>query len=56
MMGTGKEAWKNVDKTDVQCPKEGCAGGEAFFYQVQIRSADEPMSVFYKVGLGNFLG
>ncbi|KAI4158964.1 MAG: hypothetical protein LQ342_006998 [Letrouitia transgressa] len=44
----GKDAWANVDKTDAQCPREGCDGSEAFFYQVQIRSADEPMTTFYK--------
>ncbi|KAL2053539.1 hypothetical protein ABVK25_006191 [Lepraria finkii] len=44
----GKEAWDNVDKTDAQCTREGCDGGQAFFYQVQIRSADEPMTTFYK--------
>ena len=32
-----------------QCPREGCDGDKAFFYQVQIRSADEPMTTFYKV-------
>lgn len=32
-----------------QCPREGCEGAQAFFYQVQIRSADEPMTTFYKV-------
>lgn len=32
-----------------QCPREGCDGSQAFFYQVQIRSADEPMTTFYKV-------
>ena len=45
----GKGAWDNVDKTDAQCTREGCDGGQAFFYQVQIRSADEPMTTFYKV-------
>ncbi|MCJ1307085.1 RNA polymerase III C11 subunit [Agyrium rufum] len=44
----GKDAWANVDKTDAQCPREGCDGSYAFFYQVQIRSADEPMTTFYK--------
>ncbi|KAF6237088.1 hypothetical protein HO173_004556 [Letharia columbiana] len=44
----GKEAWENVDKADAQCPREGCDGSSAFFYQVQIRSADEPMTTFYK--------
>ena len=32
-----------------QCPREGCDGSQAFFYQVQIRSADEPMTIFLKV-------
>jgi transcription initiation factor TFIIS-like protein len=35
----------------MQCPKEGCNGEEAAFFQVQIRSADEPMTGFYKVRL-----
>jgi hypothetical protein len=35
----------------MQCPKEGCNGEEAAFFQVQIRSADEPMTGFYKVSL-----
>lgn len=42
----GDEAWRNVDKTATTCPK--CEHGEAYFMQIQIRSADEPMSVFYK--------
>ena len=33
----------------MQCPKDGCDGEEAAFFQVQIRSADEPMTGFYKV-------
>lgn len=32
----------------VRCKDETCDGTRAFFYQVQIRSADEPMTVFYK--------
>ncbi|KAF2456006.1 hypothetical protein BDY21DRAFT_65688 [Lineolata rhizophorae] len=44
----GAKAWENVDKTHVQCPNDRCNGGEAFFFQVQIRSADEPMTSFYK--------
>ncbi|KAK0510138.1 hypothetical protein JMJ35_007532 [Cladonia borealis] len=44
----GANAWENVDKADAQCPREGCDGSQAFFYQVQIRSADEPMTTFYK--------
>lgn len=33
----------------VPCHREGCNGTEAFFNQVQIRSADEPMTTFYRV-------
>jgi hypothetical protein len=33
----------------VNCPKEDCDGDEAYFYQLQIRSADEPMTSFFKV-------
>ncbi|KAI2627244.1 hypothetical protein GGS21DRAFT_493087 [Xylaria nigripes] len=44
----GPEAWANADKTAVQCPTGSCEGKEAAFYQVQIRSADEPMTSFYK--------
>ena len=39
----------------MQCPKEGCNGEEAAFFQVQIRSADEPMTGFYKVS-GKMVG
>lgn len=42
----GDEAWKNVDQTDASCPK--CEGQRAYFMQIQIRSADEPSSIFYK--------
>jgi len=42
----GDEAWKNVDRTAVECPK--CDHGYAYFMQIQIRSADEPMSTFFK--------
>lgn len=46
----GPTDWSNAAKAEVQCPKDGCDGGEAAFFQVQIRSADEPMTTFYKVG------
>jgi DNA-directed RNA polymerase III subunit RPC11 len=42
----GDEAWENVDKTLTKCPQ--CAHNEAYYMQIQIRSADEPMSTFYK--------
>ncbi len=45
----GPGAWDNADKMEVQCPKDGCDGALAAFFQVQIRSADEPMTSFYKV-------
>lgn len=44
----GPGAWDNAQKGRVQCPAEGCNGEEAAFFQVQIRSADEPMTSFYK--------
>ena len=42
----GAAAWENVDKTEVTCPK--CAHRQAYFMQLQTRSADEPMTTFYK--------
>lgn len=42
----GKAAWDNVDAIDVVC--NSCNHGRAYFLQVQTRSADEPMTVFYK--------
>lgn len=43
----GEDAWKNVDKTYISgCPK--CDHDMAYFMQIQIRSADEPMSAFFK--------
>ncbi len=42
----GKEAWENVAKTDATCPK--CENGKAYFKQIQIRSADEPSTIFFK--------
>lgn len=42
----GSAAWENVDSTDAVCPS--CSNGRAYFMQMQIRSADEPMTTFYK--------
>ncbi|CAH2093476.1 unnamed protein product [Euphydryas editha] len=42
----GSAAWENVDSTDAVCPK--CSHGKAFFMQLQTRSADEPMTTFYR--------
>lgn len=42
----GSAAWENVDSTEERCPK--CANPRAYFMQIQTRSADEPMTTFYK--------
>lgn len=43
----GREAWANVDQTEVDgC--HSCGNKRAYFMQIQIRSADEPMTTFYK--------
>eukprot|EP00002_Diphylleia_rotans_P002936 TRINITY_DN11932_c0_g1_i1.p5 TRINITY_DN11932_c0_g1~~TRINITY_DN11932_c0_g1_i1.p5 ORF type:complete len:108 (-),score=16.91 TRINITY_DN11932_c0_g1_i1:201-524(-) len=42
----GPSAWENVDKTQTVCPQ--CQHHEAYFRQMQIRSADEPMSIFFR--------
>ncbi|KAK0733731.1 hypothetical protein B0T26DRAFT_736602 [Lasiosphaeria miniovina] len=44
----GPGAWDNAQKGRVQCTMANCNGFEAAFFQVQIRSADEPMTTFYK--------
>lgn len=38
--------WRNVDQADSKCPK--CEHDKAYFMQLQIRSADEPMTTFYR--------
>ncbi|MCJ1439968.1 MAG: RNA polymerase III C11 subunit [Stictis urceolatum] len=45
----GSEAWENVEQAKTQCPAENCNGDHAYFFQKQIRSADEPMTTFYMV-------
>ncbi|XP_024522140.1 DNA-directed RNA polymerase III subunit RPC10-like isoform X1 [Selaginella moellendorffii] len=42
----GEDAWKNCDRTPVTCAK--CNYGHAYFMLVQIRSADEPSTAFYR--------
>lgn len=44
----GPGAWDNAQKTTILCDRPNCGGMEAAFYTLQIRSADEPMSEFYK--------
>ena len=49
----GKSAWENVDRTSVFCSK--CSQQVlAYFVQIQIRSADEPMTIFYKCSTCSF--
>ena len=52
----GPGAWDNAQKAQTQCPKGDCNGDEAAYFQVQIRSADEPMTSFYKVSCPRCLG
>lgn len=44
----GGEAGRGMERTQASCPSERCEGTEAFFYQMQIRSADEPMTMFLR--------
>ncbi|KAJ5321175.1 hypothetical protein N7476_004177 [Penicillium atrosanguineum] len=44
----GKEEFANADSVATQCPAEHCNGDRAYFFQLQIRSADEPMTTFLK--------
>ena len=41
-----KEAWKNVAATEIVCSK--CENNKAYYKEIQIRSADEPTTIFYK--------
>jgi DNA-directed RNA polymerase III subunit RPC11 len=50
ILGGGDE-FQNCSTTETSCPNERCDGAEAKFYQLQIRSADEPMTSFLKVGI-----
>ncbi|OBS77698.1 hypothetical protein A6R68_19913 [Neotoma lepida] len=42
----GAAAWENVDSTAEPCPK--CEHPRAYLTPLQIHSADEPMTTFYK--------
>ena len=42
----GSAAWENVDSTEIECPS--CSNKQAYFMQIQTRSADEPMTTFYR--------
>jgi len=45
----GEDAWAAANRTTAACPY--CDNMEAFFVQMQIRSADEPMTTFYRCTL-----
>ncbi|KAK8796993.1 hypothetical protein WA538_000219 [Blastocystis sp. DL] len=42
----GAAQWENAPKTEARCPY--CEHDVAYFQQIQIRSADEPMTTFYR--------
>ncbi|KNB41917.1 hypothetical protein JH06_4522 [Blastocystis sp. subtype 4] len=42
----GAAQWENAAKTEARCPY--CEHDTAYFQQIQIRSADEPMTTFYR--------
>lgn len=44
----GAEAWKNAGTTEENCGSGSCDSTTAYFLQVQTRSADEPMTIFYR--------
>ena len=43
----GAESNNHREKVEAPCPNEKCDSMEAFFSQMQIRSADEPMTSFF---------
>uniref|UniRef100_A0A7S2ZL30 DNA-directed RNA polymerase subunit n=1 Tax=Rhodosorus marinus TaxID=101924 RepID=A0A7S2ZL30_9RHOD len=42
----GGEAWETANATEAVCPK--CTHDKAYFYELQTRSADEPMTIFFR--------
>ena len=42
----GKEEWANVPTTEAICSK--CENNKAYYKEIQIRSADEPTTIFYR--------
>ena len=46
----GSEAFKDAHATSVQCPNRAidCRSQRAYFKEIQIRSADEPATIFYR--------
>ncbi len=46
--GVDWEKFSEKTKTQIRCADPDCGGQEAFFDQIQIRSADEPPTTFYE--------
>eukprot|EP01088_Endostelium_zonatum_P005108 TRINITY_DN16558_c0_g1_i1.p1 TRINITY_DN16558_c0_g1~~TRINITY_DN16558_c0_g1_i1.p1 ORF type:complete len:120 (-),score=27.64 TRINITY_DN16558_c0_g1_i1:83-409(-) len=44
----GEEEWANAATTSVRCTNPSCDGEVANFMEIQIRSADEPATIFYR--------
>ena len=42
----GAAAWETAKRIGARCPD--CAHDQAYYHQLQTRSADEPMTTFYK--------
>ncbi|UXI17350.1 hypothetical protein NH340_JMT03293 [Sarcoptes scabiei] len=40
------DMWANASKTEEKCPK--CSHQRAYYLQIQTRSADEPMTTYYR--------
>lgn len=43
------DMWKGANEIEVQCNNTDCDNAQAYYYQRQIRSADEPMTTNFKV-------
>ena len=46
--GSGAEDLSHHPKAEIRCSNPDCDSQEAFFTQMQIRSADEPPTTFYQ--------
>ena len=45
----GADAFKDAHATNIVCPKMmGCPSQRAYFVEIQIRSGDEPATIFYQ--------
>ena len=45
----GADAFKDAHATSVQCPNNRtCQSKRAYFMEIQIRSGDEPATIFYR--------